>query len=326
MKTIYSAIQPSGDFTIGNYFGTLKNWKEYTDDCDCLFCIADLHAITVFQNPKDLRERSIKLAAIYLALGLDPEKCIIYLQSSVSEHTKMHWLLSSLTSLGQLNRMHQFKSKIKGNVENANAALYCYPILMAADILLYQTHLVPVGEDQKQHVEVTRDFAQKFNSKYEEVFVLPEPLIGKTGAKIKSLQDPTKKMSKSDTNEFASILLLDDKKAIEKKIKRAVTDSVGKINYSDDQPGIKNLLNIYSLITNKNIEEIVDYFSDKGYGILKSELIESIDETLKPIRDKYSYYMQNQEYIFEILEKGREKAQTRAEKTLKKVEDCIGFL
>lgn len=326
MKTIYSAIQPSGDFTIGNYFGTLKNWKEYTEDYDCLFCIADLHAITVFQNPKDLRERSIKLAAIYLALGLDPEKCIIYLQSSVSEHTKMHWLLSSLTSLGQLNRMHQFKSKIKGNVENANAALYCYPILMAADILLYQTHLVPVGEDQKQHVEVTRDLAQKFNSKYEEVFVLPEPLIGKTGAKIKSLQDPTKKMSKSDTNEFASILLLDDKKAIEKKIKRAVTDSVGKINYSDDQPGIKNLLNIYSLITNKNIEEIVDYFSDKGYGILKSELIEAIDETLKPIRDKYSYYMQNQEYILEILENGREKAQTRAEKTLKKVEDCIGFL
>lgn len=326
MKTVYSAIQPSGDLTIGNYIGALKHWKDLQDEYRCFFGVADLHAITVRQDPKLLLERSKKLIAIYLAAGLDPKKCAIYINSQVPEHAELGWALHTYTSLGQLNRMHQFKSKIKDNEERANAGLYCYPILMAADILLYDTDLVPVGDDQKQHVEITRDIAERFNGIYGDTFVLPEPLIGKTGFRIKSLQDPSIKMSKSDANENAFILLLQDYKDIKKKINRAVTDSVGEINYSDEQPGVKNLIDIYQACSGLNIEDILNQFEGKGYGDLKKATIEAVENTIGPVRDKTNEFLKNEDYLLEVAKEGKEKAREVATKTLKRTYERIGFL
>lgn len=326
MKTVYSAIQPSGDLTIGNFIGALKHWKDLQEEYRCFFGVADLHAITVRQDPKLLRERTKKLIAIYLASGLDPKKSAIYVNSQVPEHAELGWALHTYTSLGQLNRMHQFKSKIKDNEERANAGLYCYPILMAADILLYDTDLVPVGDDQKQHVEITRDIAERFNGIYGETFVLPEPLIGKTGCRIKSLQDPSIKMSKSDSNENAFILLLQEYKDIKKKINRAVTDSVGEINYSDDQPGVKNLLEIYEACSNESMEDILNRFEGKGYGDLKKGVIEAVENTIGPVRDKTYEFLKNEDYILEVAREGRDKAREVASKTLKRTYESIGFL
>ena len=326
MKTVYSAIQPSGDLTIGNYLGALRNWKKLENDYRCIFGVADLHAITVRQDPEKLRERSKKLIAIYLANGLDPKKSIIYVNSHVPEHAELGWALHTYTSLGQLNRMHQFKSKIKDNEERANAGLYCYPVLMAADILLYDTDLVPVGDDQKQHVEITRDIAERFNGIYGDTFVMPEPLIGKMGNRIKSLQDPTIKMSKSDPNPAAYILLLEEYKDIKKKINRAVTDSVGEINYSEDQPGVSNLLEIYQSGTDENMEDILSKFEGKGYGDLKKAVIEAVENSIGPVRDKTNEYLQNEDYLIEVAHDGMIRAREVASKTLERVYEKIGFL
>ena len=326
MKTVYSAIQPSGDLTIGNYLGALRNWKKLENDYRCIFGVADLHAITVRQDPEKLRERSKKLIAIYLANGLDPKKSIIYVNSHVPEHAELGWALHTYTSLGQLNRMHQFKSKIKDNEERANAGLYCYPVLMAADILLYDTDLVPVGDDQKQHVEITRDIAERFNGIYGDTFVMPEPLIGKMGNRIKSLQDPTIKMSKSDPNPAAYILLLEEYKDIKKKINRAVTDSVGEINYSEDQPGVSNLLEIYQSSTDENMEDILSKFEGKGYGDLKKAVIEAVENSIGPVRDKTNEFLQNEDYLIEVAHDGMIRAREVASKTLERVYEKIGFL
>lgn len=326
MKTVYSAIQPSGDLTIGNYLGALRNWKKLENDYRCIFGVADLHAITVRQDPEKLRERSKKLIAIYLANGLDPKKSIIYVNSHVPEHAELGWALHTYTSLGQLNRMHQFKSKIKDNEERANAGLYCYPVLMAADILLYDTDLVPVGDDQKQHVEITRDIAERFNGIYGDTFVMPEPLIGKMGNRIKSLQDPTIKMSKSDPNPAAYILLLEEYKDIKKKINRAVTDSVGEINYSEDQLGVSNLLEIYQSCTDENMEDILSKFEGKGYGDLKKAVIEAVENSIGPVRDKTNEFLQNEDYLIEVAHEGMIRAREVASKTLERVYEKIGFL
>lgn len=326
MKTVYSAIQPSGDLTIGNYLGALRNWKKLENDYRCIFGVADLHAITVRQDPEKLRERSKKLIAIYLANGLDPKKSIIYVNSHVPEHAELGWALHTYTSLGQLNRMHQFKSKIKDNEERANAGLYCYPVLMAADILLYDTDLVPVGDDQKQHVEITRDIAERFNGIYGDTFVMPEPLIGKMGNRIKSLQDPTIKMSKSDPNPAAYILLLEEYKDIKKKINRAVTDSVGEINYSEDQLGVSNLLEIYQSCTDENMEDILSKFEGKGYGDLKKAVIEAVENSIGPVRDKTNEFLQNEDYLIEVAHDGMIRAREVASKTLERVYEKIGFL
>lgn len=326
MKTIYSAIQPSGELTIGNFLGTLKGWKDFQDEYKCLFGVADMHAITVRQNPQLLRERTKKLLAIYLATGLDPDKSIIYVNSHVKQHAELGWVLHTYTNLGQLNRMHQFKSKIKDNEERANVGLYCYPVLMASDILLYDTDFVPVGDDQKQHVEITRDIAERFNSIYGDTFTIPEPLINKSGSRIKSLQDPTVKMSKSDPNPNAFILLLEEYNVMKKKIAKAVTDSVGEINYSDDQPGIMNLLDIYKACSNEDMDKIFARFEGQNYGYLKKEVTEVLEATIGPVREKTKEYLENEDYLLEVAKKGSDKASEIAEKTLAKVYDKIGFL
>lgn len=326
MKIIYSAIQPSGELTIGNFLGTLKGWKDFQDEYKCLFGVADMHAITVRQNPQLLRERTKKLLAIYLATGLDPDKSIIYVNSHVKQHAELGWVLHTYTNLGQLNRMHQFKSKIKDNEERANAGLYCYPVLMASDILLYDTDFVPVGDDQKQHVEITRDIAERFNSIYGDTFTIPEPLINKSGSRIKSLQDPTVKMSKSDPNPNAFILLLEEYNVMKKKIAKAVTDSVGEINYSDDQPGIMNLLDIYKACSNEDMDTIFARFEGQNYGYLKKEVTEVLEATIGPVREKTKEYLENEDYLLEVAKKGSDKASEIAEKTLAKVYDKIGFL
>lgn len=325
-KTVYSAIQPSGELTIGNYLGALKNFKELQEEYRCLFAVADMHAITVRQDPQLLYERSLKLIAVYLACGIDPKKSIVFINSHVSEHTELAWILNTYAYIGQLKRMHQYKSKISGNEENANAGLFLYPVLMASDILLYDTNLVPVGEDQKQHVEITRDLAERFNSYYGDTLIVPDPLIKEDGARIKSLQDPSIKMSKSDSNEKAYLLLLEDEKSLRNKINKSVTDSVGEINYSDDQPGVKNLLDIYKAFSGENMDKILSELEGKGYGELKKKVFEVTNETLSPIREDVARYMDNTEYLLEVAKDGAIKAREIANETLKRVYEKVGFV
>ena len=255
-KVVFSGVQPSGALTIGNYIGSIKNWVALQDEYDCYYCIVDLHAITVPQEPKNLRKNTLDLLALYLASGLDPEKCTMFIQSHVSAHAELTWVLDSISYMGQLSRMTQFKEKSQKSEANLNAALFTYPVLMAADILLYQADLVPVGEDQKHHLELARDLAERFNNRYSETFKVPEPFIPKHGSKIMSLQNPESKMSKSDSDENAYVLILDKPDAIRRKIKRAVTDSIGEVKYNDEQLGIKNLMNIYSVFSGDSIKEI----------------------------------------------------------------------
>ena len=268
-KVSYSGIQPSGNLTIGNYLGALRNFSEYSEKYKTFYCVVDQHAITVRQVPADLRRRTYETLALYLACGLDPEKNTLYVQSMVHEHAEMAWILNCFTMFGELSRMTQFKDKSAKHSDNINAGLFTYPVLMAADILLYQADLVPVGIDQKQHLEITRDIAERFNNIYGDVFTIPEPYIGKSGAKIMSLQEPTKKMSKSDENPNASIYLMDDPDTIIRKCKRAVTDSEAQILYRDEQPGVKNLIDIYSACTNKTQQEVVKEFDGKVMAISK---------------------------------------------------------
>ncbi|OON98688.1 MAG: tryptophan--tRNA ligase [Epulopiscium sp. Nele67-Bin004] len=322
-KTIFSGMQPSGVITLGNYLGALKNWTNLQDEYNCLYCIVDMHAITVRQDPTKLRQRSRELLMQYIAAGLDPHKNVIYYQSHVSAHAELAWILSCYTYMGELSRMTQFKDK---GGENSNAGLYTYPVLMAADILLFQTDLVPVGVDQKQHLELARDLAHRFNTIYGDVFKIPDPYIPKVGAKIMSLQEPTKKMSKSDEDINATISLVDDKDTIIRKFKRAVTDSVGIVRFDEEeQAGISNLMTIYSAVTGESYESIQNEFEGKGYGDFKIRVAEAVVEELAPIQQKYNELAKDKAYIDSIIKENADKANYLATKTLRKVQKKVGF-
>lgn len=324
MKTIFSGIQPSGTITLGNYIGALKQFVELQDEYNCYFCIVDQHAITVPQDRMVLRNNIRSLAALYLAVGIDPEKATLFIQSEVPAHAQAGWMMQCTAYIGELERMTQFKDKSAGK-EAVSSSLLTYPPLMAADILLYGTDIVPVGEDQKQHLELTRDLAERFNKKYNDIFTIPEVRIPKVGARIMSLQEPTKKMSKSDPNTKSFITLLDDPKQIEKKIKSAVTDSEGLVRYDkENKPGVSNLLSIYSILSNKPISEIEEAYAGKGYGDFKSDLAQLLIKELEPIQKKYHELMESSE-LDEILDNGAEKANRVASKILKKMENAMGL-
>lgn len=325
-KIIFSGAQPSGKMTLGNYLGAIKNWTKLQDEYDCYYSVVNLHAITVPQEAKTLRANTMELLAQYLACGLDPEKNTIFIQSHVSAHAELMWILNTMTYMGELSRMTQFKDKSQKSEANLNAGLFTYPVLMAADILLYQTDLVPVGEDQKQHLELARDLASRFNNRYSPTFVVPEGYIPKEVGRVMSLQEPTKKMSKSDSNENAFILLADDSDTIRRKVKRSVTDSLGIVRYSDEQPGIKNLLEIYSQLDNKSVEEIVSIYEGKGYGEFKEGVAEVIVEALRPIREKYIDLLNNKDYLENVYAIGADKAEKQARKTLRKVYKKVGLI
>ncbi|OON96450.1 MAG: tryptophan--tRNA ligase [Candidatus Epulonipiscioides saccharophilum] len=325
-KTIFSGMQPTGAITLGNYLGALKNWTSLQDEYNCLYCIVDMHAITVRQNPAELRKNARNLLIQYIAAGLDPAQNIIYYQSHVSGHAELAWILNCFTYMGELNRMTQFKDKSSKHSENINAGLYTYPALMAADILLYNTDLVPIGNDQKQHLELTRDIAERFNTIYGETFTIPEGYIGKVGARIMDLQEPTKKMSKSSEDKNATILLTDKPEEILKKFKRAVTDNVATIKYDpENQPGISNLISIYSAITGKSYVEIENEFSGSGYGNFKIKVAESVIEILRPIQQKYDELQKDKSYIDHIIKDNAQKANYQSQKILRKVQKKIGF-
>ena len=324
-KVIFSGTQPSGKLTLGNYLGALKNWVDLQEDYDCYYCIVDLHAITVPQEPKNLRSRTLEVLAQYIASGIDPEKNTLFIQSHVSAHTELAWVLNCMASMGELNRMTQFKEKSQKSM-SPSVGLFTYPTLMASDILLYGTDLVPVGEDQKQHLELSRDLAGRFNTRYSDTFKIPEPYIPKVGARIMSLQEPTKKMSKSDENKNAFILLSETADETRSKVKKAVTDSIGEVNLSDDQPGIKNLLTMYSIFSGETIESIVDRYRGIGYGKFKEDTAEVIIEGLRPLREKYNYLMTNKDYLEEIYSSGAIKAENRARTMLRKVYKKVGFI
>jgi tryptophanyl-tRNA synthetase len=323
-KRIFSGAQPTGSLHIGNYLGALKNWVNLQKEYESFFCIVNLHAVTMPQDPQILRQKTLDLARIYLASGVDPEVSTIFIQSDVSEHAELSWILSCVARMGELERMTQFKDKGKGNAERAGVGLFTYPVLMAADILLYGTHLVPVGKDQKQHLELSRDLAERFNRDFGETFVVPEPYIPPVGANILSLQDPAKKMSKSDENPNGSIFLLDDEDAIVKKIKRAVTDSGTTIEYNDERPAINNLLTIYQLMTDKSPSECAAHFDGKGYGQFKTELAEAVVEFLRPFQQRVKDY--DDEALNRILKDGAEKARVIARQTLTEVYAKMGIV
>ncbi|NLK64125.1 MAG: tryptophan--tRNA ligase [Tissierellia bacterium] len=326
-KKIFSGMQPSGSLTLGNYLGALKNWVALQNKYDCYYCVVDMHAITVPKEPKDLRKNTYEVLANYIAAGLDTEQVTLFIQSHVSAHAELSWILNCFSYYGELGRMTQFKDKSKKQDSNAiTAGLFTYPVLMAADILLYQADLVPVGEDQRQHLEITRDIAQRFNNRFGETFTVPEPYISTDVAKIMSLQDPQSKMSKSDTNENAYILITDSPDLIRRKFKRSVTDSVGVVNYSDEQPGVKNLINIYSKITSIKPEKAVSNYEGKGYAQLKEDVAEVVVEELKPIQERIDYLLKNKDYLEEIYSVGAQKAEATARKTLRKVQKKVGFI
>ncbi len=325
-KTIFSGMQPSGMITLGNYLGALKNWTHLQDEYNCLYCIVDMHAITVRQDPATLRKNARNLLMQYIAAGLDPEKNVIYYQSHVPAHAELAWILNCYTYMGELNRMTQFKEKSQKHHENINAGLYTYPALMAADILLFQTDLVPVGIDQKQHLELARDIAARFNGLYSDTFKVPEPYIPKVGAKIMSLQTPNKKMSKSDEDANASIYLMDDPDTIMRKFKRAVTDSDGVVRFDEEQkPGISNLMTIYSTVTGMSIEAIQNEFEGKGYGDFKLKVGEAVVEEFRPLHQRFNELSQDKAYVDELIKRNAETANYLATKTLRKVQKKVGF-
>lgn len=325
-KIIFSGIQPSGVLTLGNYLGAMRNWTKLQDEADCLYCVVDLHAITVRQVPAELRRHTYETLALLVASGLDPDKNILFVQSHVPAHTQLAWVLNCFSMFGELSRMTQFKEKSAKHSDNINAGLFTYPTLMAADILLYQTDLVPVGQDQKQHLELARDIAIRFNNIYGETFRVPEGYIPQTGAKIMSLADPTKKMSKSDENENAVISLLDPRDVIIRKFKRAVTDSGNEMRRGEGKEGIGNLMTIYSCFTGKTDEEIEREFAGKGYGEFKMAVAEVTADGLKPIQDKFAELMAEKTYLEEIMKTGAERAAKIAARTLSKVYRKVGFV
>lgn len=325
MAIIFSGIQPSGSLTLGNYLGALRNFSKMQEGNECYYCVVNQHAITVPQDPKLLHERTRALAAIYLASGLDPQKSTLFVQSEVPEHARLGWVMTTISYVGELERMTQYKDKSAKQGESIPAGLLTYPPLMAADILLYQTNFVPVGEDQRQHLELTRDLAQRFNRVYGEVFTIPEIYVGQGGTRVMSLQEPTKKMSKSDDNQTATIYVLDDPKAIEKKIKRAQTDSENSVHYDKvNKPGISNLMDILSALTDKKYEEIERMYEGIGYGTFKKEVAEAVVAALEPIQKRYEELLQAPELDM-ILTEGAEKARVKASETYRKVELAMGL-
>lgn len=325
-KVLLSGIQPTGIMTIGNYIGAVKNWLKLQDDCLSVYFIADLHALTVKQDPTEFRQRATSFFAQYLAFGLDPEKSILYFQSHVPEHTQLSWALNCFTYIGEAQRMTQFKDKCLKHQDNINMGLMDYPVLMAADILLYQTDLVPVGIDQKQHLELTRDIAMRFNNRFGDVFTVPDGYIPKQGAKIMSLQDPLSKMSKSDPDPNAAVSVIEDADSIMRKFKRAVTDSGNEIVFREDKPGISNLLSIYSEMTGKTIKEAELEFEGKGYGDFKKAVGESVVEKLRPVKEEYDHIIKDKAYILETAKKGAEKARYIASRTIKEVYKKLGLV
>ncbi|MCI8894747.1 MAG: tryptophan--tRNA ligase [Lachnospiraceae bacterium] len=324
-KVLFSGMQATGTLTLGNYLGALKNWVALSEEYECFYSVVDLHSITVRQDPAELRKRARNLLTLYLAAGLNPEKNCIYYQSHVSGHAELAWILNCFTYMGELNRMTQFKDKSQKHADNINAGLFTYPVLMAADILLYQSDVVPVGIDQMQHLEITRDIAQRFNGVYGDVFTIPEAYIGKSGAKIMSLQNPEKKMSKSDENPNASIYLMDDPDTIRRKFKRAVTDSEANIAYREEQPGVRNLLDIYCACTGRTPQDAVAEFQGQGYGQLKEAVGEAVVSVLTPVQEEFARLSKDKSYIDGIIKSNAEKAEYYAAKTLRKVQKKVGF-
>lgn len=324
-KVMYSAVQPSGNLTIGNYVGAVRNWVKLQQEYEGVFAMANLHAITVRQEPATLRKRTLELAALYLACGINPEKCILYVQSQVPQHAELAWVLNTVTYVGEMERMTQFKDKAAKHADNINMGLMDYPVLMAADILLYQAHYVPVGADQKQHVEIARDIAIRFNNRYGETFRVPEPYILKQGARVMSLQDPLKKMSKSDENPNASVFLSDDKDTIVRKFKRAVTDSGSEIVFSEQKPGVSNLLTIYSAFAGCDIAAAEKTFAGKGYGDFKLAVGETVADALAPVQAEQKRLLDDKTYLAGVLAAGAERAYKIARKTLSKVYRKVGF-
>lgn len=327
-KRILSGIQPSGAMTLGNYVGALRNWVELqkTDEYECFYMLADMHTITVRQEAKVLRKNALDLLALFIAAGIDPEKSPVFFQSHVPQHAQLSWVLNCNTYMGELSRMTQFKDKCQKHADNINAGLFTYPVLMAADILLYQADLVPVGQDQKQHLELTRDIAKRFNNAYSETFKIPEPYIPKVGARIMSLQEPTQKMSKSDVNENGYILMLDPVDTIVKKVKRAVTDSGAEVCRGEGKEGIENLMSIYSAVTGSSMDEIEREFDGKGYGDFKAAVAEAVVAAIEPIQKKYAELTANRDYLESVYRRGAELAERVAYKTVAKVYRKVGFI
>ncbi len=326
-KTILSLMQPSGEVSLGNYLGALKNWQRLSLEYNCIYAIADLHTLTVRQQPEDKRRCSREVLALFIALGLDKGENLVFAQSHVSAHAELAWVLNCFTYMGELNRMTQFKDKSARHADNINAGLFTYPCLMAADILLYQADLVPVGEDQRQHLEITRDIAERFNNIYGDVFTIPEAYIGKTGARIMGLQEPTRKMSKSESANANNIILLsDDLKQTANKIKRAVTDSDNSVKADPEKPGITNLLNIYCAVSGKNIAEAEKEFEGVGYGAFKAAVADAVCEELRPVKEEYERVLKDKAYVDSVMKNGAERANRLAYRTLGKVYKKVGLL
>ena len=325
-KVSYSGVQPSGNLTIGNYLGAIRNFSTYSEQYKTFYCVVDQHAITVRQVPAELRRRTYETLALYMACGLDPEKNTLYVQSMVHEHAELAWILNCFTMFGELSRMTQFKDKSARHADNINAGLFTYPTLMAADILLYQTDVVPVGIDQKQHVELCRDIAERFNQLYPGTFTIPEPIIAKHGMKIMSLAEPTKKMSKSDENPNSVVYILDDRDTIIRKFKRAVTDSGSEVRFAEDKPGVSNLMTIYSCFTGKTMEEIEREFEGKGYGDFKLAVGEVTADALTPVQERYNALLADKAALEAQMKKGAEEASWYARRTLSKVQKKLGFV
>jgi len=326
-KRIFSGIQPSGNLTIGNYLGALKNFPQFQDEYDAIYCVVDQHSITVRQDPEELRNHSFALLSLYLACGLDPKKATLFIQSQVPGHAQLSWVLGCYTYIGELNRMTQFKDKSAKHAENINAGLYTYPVLMAADILLYNTDMVPIGQDQKQHLELSRTIAERFNAIYGPTFKVPEPYIGKSGAKIMSLQNPEKKMSKSDDNTNNFVLITEDPDVIMKKFKKAVTDSEAEVRYDpENKPGISNLLSIYAAVRSITVAEAEKEFAGSRYGDFKIAVGECVRDELAPVKARYEEYMKDRRYLESVLKNGAENAAAIAEPMLKDVYEKVGFI
>ncbi|MBQ5318138.1 MAG: tryptophan--tRNA ligase [Oscillospiraceae bacterium] len=325
-KRIFSGIQPTGTFTLGNYIGAVSHWGKLQEDYDCIYSIVDMHAITVRQDPAKLRQNTLEAYALLLACGVDPKKSIAFIQSHVKSHAEMNWILSCSTQFGELSRMTQFKDKSQKHPDDINAGLFTYPVLMAADILAYKADLVPIGADQKQHLELARNIAQRFNNKYGELFTVPEPYIPKVGARVMSLQDPEKKMSKSDENPNACIFILDEPDVIIRKFKRAVTDSEAVVRYADEKPGISNLMSIYSVVTGKDYASIEREFDGKGYGDFKLAVGEAVADHLKPVRDEFARLIADKAYLKECYTAGAQMALNVSRKTVAKAYRKVGFV
>lgn len=325
-KLIFSGIQPTGTFTLGNYIGAVRNWSPLQDEYNCVYCVVDMHAITVRQDPVKLRQNTLNSYALLMACGIDVEKSILFIQSHVKTHAELSWVLGCNTQFGELSRMTQFKDKSQKHADDVNSGLFTYPVLMAADILAYNADLVPVGVDQKQHLELARNIAQRFNQRYGDFFTLPEPYIPKVGAKVMSLQDPTKKMSKSDDNPNAVILILDDKDTIIRKFKRAVTDSDAEVCYREGKDGINNLMTIYSSVTGKDFSAIESEFAGKGYGDFKLAVGEAVADHLEPVRTEFARLIADKAYLKKCYTEGAEKALRYSQRIVSKVYRKVGFV